>query len=58
MPRKDTRSPGPQHECHLQFNCKSNSIKQKLSRRKKGGAAATFRHLFNLAEALTKEMVN
>ena len=24
MARKDTRSPGPHHECHLQFNYKFN----------------------------------
>ena len=34
--RKDTRSPGPHHECHLQFNYKINSTKQKLRRTKKG----------------------
>ena len=45
MARKDTRSPGPHHECHLQFNYKFNEKNtQKFSRMKKGGGAATFRH--------------
>ena len=45
MARKDTRSPGPHHECHLHFNYKLIQREQKLSRTKKrGGAAATFRH--------------
>ena len=41
------------------YNSSTNSIqqKQKLRRTKKGDATATFRHQFNLAEALMKEMV-
>ena len=30
MARKDTRSPSPQHECHLKFNYKFNSRKTKI----------------------------
>ena len=32
MARKDTRSPGPHHECHLHFNYKLIQREQELSR--------------------------
>ena len=37
MARKDTRSPGPHHECHLHFNYKLIQREQKLSRKKRRG---------------------
>ena len=37
MARKDTRSPGPHHECHLHFNYKLIQREQKLSRTKRRG---------------------
>ena len=36
MAKKDRRSPGPHHECHLQFSYKIDLTKQELRRTKNG----------------------
>ena len=40
MARKDTWSPGPHHECHLQFTEKLPHQKTNLSGKKKGRVGA------------------